>query len=412
MNKDSKLYQSVAKRLVDARVRVLTRYPFYGSLLMRMQVGMSKCGTAYTDMVRVVFDPEFVDRITEDQLEFVYCHEVLHAALNHCTRGKGLNNYVYNIACDIVVNSNILQSMGKSFFVVDGQKVMHKAPDNTEGYLHSAEEVYAMLMDKYGDLIKNFEDMLEKILKDFGKGFDQHDEWKSIPADSILADEWTAKVIKLASRISPYNLPHGVRQLAADYNRESQLDWKSVLREFVKAISETFDYSFVPPDRRFASADYILPSFSSEDVNTVENLWFVLDVSGSITKEVLSEALGEIRGVTNQFDNIKSRLSFFDDDVTEPVEFDDFEPIKELTPMGGGGTSFYSIFEYLRDHMSDRLPAAVIILTDGFAEYPPQSMALDVPVLWLIYDNEEDAPWGDSIHIKSFNIYDDSVLFP
>ncbi len=412
MNKDSKLYQSAAVRLKEAKVRILAKLPFYGSLIMRMQVGLAKCNTAYTDMQKIVFDPEFVDRITEEQLEFVYCHEVMHCALNHCTRGKTLNNYVYNIACDIVVNSNILQSMGKSFFVVDGQKVMHKAPDNTEGYLHSAEEVYDMLMNKYGDLIKNFEDMLERILKDFGKGFDQHDQWESIPADSILADEWAQRVIKLASTINPYSIPRGVRKIAADYTRESQLNWREVLREFVKAISETYDFTFLPPDRRFASADYIFPSFSSEDVNTVENLWFVLDVSGSISKETLSAAFGEIRGVTNQFDNIKSRLSFFDDDVSDPVEFDEFETIKELTPTGGGGTSFYSIFEYLKENMSDNLPAAVIIMTDGYAEYPPMSMALDIPVLWLIYDNREDAPWGDSIHIKSFNIHDDSVLFP
>lgn len=69
-------------------------------------------------------------------------------------------------------------------------------------------------------------------------------------------------------------------------------------------------------------------------------------------------------------------------------------------PVGGGGTSFGCIFKYMKEYFEDELPTAVIVLTDGYARYPAESKALDVPVLWIISGgNEEDAPWGVTIHI-------------
>ena len=53
---------------------------------------------------------------------------------------------VYNVAADIVVNSNIMNSLGISGIAICGCEVMHKIPDGKEGYKYSAEEVYEMLM--------------------------------------------------------------------------------------------------------------------------------------------------------------------------------------------------------------------------------------------------------------------------
>jgi hypothetical protein len=45
-------------------------------------------------------------------------------------------------------------------------------------------------------------------------------------------------------------------------------------------------------------------------------------------------------------------------------------------------------------------PAAIIIMTDGYAFYPKKEVALEIPVLWILIDNERDAPWGKSVHIQ------------
>ena len=60
------------------------------------------------------------------------------------------------------------------------------------------------------------------------------------------------------------------------------------------------------------------------------------------------------------------------------------------------------IIEYMREHMLEKLPTAVIILTDGYAKYPREEAALGVPVLWILVaeENETPAPWGTSVYLK------------
>ena len=68
------------------------------------------CGTAATDGKCIWFSPRFLNTINNRELEFVMMHEILHVVLQHCLRGVGLYAEQFNIACDIVVNSNILLS--------------------------------------------------------------------------------------------------------------------------------------------------------------------------------------------------------------------------------------------------------------------------------------------------------------
>ena len=155
------------------------------------------------------------------------------------------------------------------------------------------------------------------------------------------------------------------------------------------------------PDRRYRN-DFILPSFQ-ENVygDKVDKLWFLIDTSGSISDEALSEAYLEIRDSVEQIGNLSGELSFFDTDVTEPKPFESVEELSCCEPIGGGGTSFNAIFEYLADHYENDLPNAVIILTDGYADFPDEDAALGLPVMWIIIDSDVDAPWGECIHIES-----------
>lgn len=398
MEIDTELKRRVIKRLVDARVRLLIRSPFYGNLVMHLKFALASCGTAATNMRKIIFDPKFVDSIGDDELDFVLMHEVLHCALNHCIRGNGRNQYFFNIACDIVVNSNIMASLGVNDFTVDGAKAMHKTPDDIEGRLLSAEEVYDKLMDKYQALIRDVNDVISEVENDYGVCIDKHDIWKSVPLDDSLSDEWKKHVIDAAKKAGG-DTPPVVRKLLDDYSKESAVNWKEVLHDFIKVINDKHDYSFVPPDRRFSTGDFILPGLYELNSDKVEKLWFLIDSSGSISAQMLTDAFNEIRAAITQFEYLSGSLSFFDTKVTDPVEFESIDDLLKITPVGGGGTSFYNIFSYMKSHMTDELPTAIIILTDGYATYPKEEMALGVPVLWII-NNDEKAPWGTTVNIK------------
>lgn len=99
------------KRLMLSRMRILCNNGFYGLLLMHMIYSIDEsCETAATDGRRIFFGPRFLDELGDSELDFIMMHEILHVILQHCLRRGDRNNEQFNIACDIVVNSNILLS--------------------------------------------------------------------------------------------------------------------------------------------------------------------------------------------------------------------------------------------------------------------------------------------------------------
>lgn len=44
--------------------------------------------------------------------------------------------------------------------------------------------------------------------------------------------------------------------------------------------------------------------------------------------------------------------------------------------------------------MTDKPPASIIILTDGYAPFPQEKLAFGIPVLWLLNNENVDPPWG------------------
>ena len=135
-------------KLLTCRMRLLASHSFYGLLLAHTKFALDeKCETAYTDGKRIAFSPVFLESLSDEETEFVLMHEVLHIVLKHCIRGHDYNQEAFNIACDIVVNSNILKSFGDNYrrISIGGEPLMHLAPNGNPGHMYTAEEVYDML---------------------------------------------------------------------------------------------------------------------------------------------------------------------------------------------------------------------------------------------------------------------------
>ena len=150
--------KEAAWRLKQARLSLMAKHPFYGALLMKLRFALDEtCETVYTDGVRIGFSPEFLTGLSEEDLEFFLMHEVLHVVLGHpFRRQKQIKDLeLFDYACDIVVNSNILYSLygpgycynGFPDLWVGGKRLPHITPENKEGYLYTAEEVYALLKE-------------------------------------------------------------------------------------------------------------------------------------------------------------------------------------------------------------------------------------------------------------------------
>lgn len=387
---ESKIKKTV-ERMTNARACIIRDNPFFGHLAMRLSLACAPCGTACTDGSRLIFDPEFAVRMSDREMQFVILHEVLHCVLGHCLRGKALNSLLFNAACDIVVNSTILEMWGLDTIDIAGEEAMHLTPTMQEGRLFSAEEVYHMLLS----------DKSSPDTSGGNSGFDRHDLWQGICDKAQMKDRWNTHIrdaIRTCGGTS--GMPQRIRKLAESLDRRSGIDWRQLLHDFIQY--DLFDYSFLPPDRRYSAGDFFMPAYNADEENgSVKNIWICVDTSGSVTDRELSDVIAELLDAVRQA-GLSGKLSFFDSAVSEPTAFETEKELRKITPVGGGGTSFKAIFKYMRENMYHDLPRAVLIFTDGYAAWPAEEDAAGVPVLWLICaGGRADVPWGKAVMLPS-----------
>ena len=420
------------KRLLLSRMRILANNGFYGLLLMHMVYSLDEtCDTAYTDGERIAFSPAFMDDLTDAELDFVMMHEILHVALRHCKRTGNRDPYLFNIACDIVVNSNIMRSNddnAKSITLRKYGESMHRTPTDEEGHLFTAEEVYEMLVKKANKRKKSGSGQGDDKQEGNGsgrtdsqangrqngrgsgssktkeEGWDDHSRWKEDDGDSYDDDLWMARIKNAAEAVQ-------IREAATSCGKtpvfatrilkelqEGQIDWRVILQNFIQ--EEINDYSFSPPDRRFGESPFYLPDFNEKD-ERVKNVWFVVDTSGSMSDKAVTAAYSEICAAIEAFNgHLEGYVSFMEAAITEPVPFSNVEELMAIKPVGSGGTNFAAIFKYLDKYLMDEPPSYIVIITDGYDEFPKETAAQGLPVLWLINNDKVTPPWGKVARIK------------
>ena len=474
------------KRLMMARMKLLMKNGFYGLLLMHVKMGMSfEHETAWVVKgEKFCFNPEFLEKLNDTELEYVLMHLTFHLALKHLQRREGFNEESYDEAADIVANSNILNSYSgdEEFITLSGFGGVqpHFTPEGNEGADYTVEEVYQMVYVKEqaeaqddsddedsdekeegqdssgegdGDDKEDQEESedqgeeSEKSGKKEGdtgkakgketgrnqsqddsqngsgegdndehgkssstkggkspKGWDHHD--KDDSEDPISDAEWVGKIESVINAIKANerwgkkavgSIPALIERYIEEF-KNPQIDWRTVLDEFVQ--EEVVDYSFSPPDRRFDDSPFFLPDFNDTEF-TVKKILFMIDTSGSMSDAEITQCFSEIKGAIDQYNNkLEGWLGFFDAAVVDPIPFMDEEEFMIIRPQGGGGTRFDIIFEHIREKMEDDLPVSVVILTDGYAPYPEEAETMDIPVLWIITNEDVTPPWGRIARIK------------
>ena len=437
------------KRLLKSRLRILVNNGFYGLLLMHMTYAIDEnCETASTDGKRIYFGPDFLDELDDSELDFVMMHEILHVVLQHCLRYGDRDKEMFNVACDIVVNSNILLSEGNDIKFITLKKYgesMHITPNGDEGHKYTAEQVYEMLQDgsssksssgnkaakqgmqgnnskkQSGDDGEDIEGGGEGV--EGGKdgeegkegerggkgskeknGWDDHARWGTEKDNEMLKDVWAKRfqdayeAMKIREACKDRGLVPRFAERLFEELKKPQTDWRQILNEFIQ--EEIVDYSFSPPDRRYDDNPFFLPDFNEKDEHP-EDILFMIDTSGSMSDEMITAAYSEVKGAIDQYDGkLKGWLGYFDAAVIEPQYFENEEEFKVIRPKGGGGTDFKVIFDYIRENMQDKLPVCVIILTDGYAPFGCEEMAMGIPVLWLLNNQEIQPPWGKVARIE------------
>jgi predicted metal-dependent peptidase len=96
------------ERVRKARAALILARRFYGVLVSNVEPVLSRSvPTMATNGKQHFFNPEFVDSLTQEQLEAVQAHETEHDARHHSTRRGGRDPKKWNEACDYAINPDL-----------------------------------------------------------------------------------------------------------------------------------------------------------------------------------------------------------------------------------------------------------------------------------------------------------------
>ena len=340
---------------------------------------------------------EFIKKLDDKELAFVVLHETLHKAYRHMVTWKRLHDEDHrlaNLACDYVINLQ-LRDMDKDELLL----AMPKRPDGKP--LGAIDERFrGMNAKQIFDILKEEQD---EGGGGGGEGFDEHD-WEGASSLSEEEKKQLEKEVDQAIRqgiiAEQKVVGKGGGRMGRDLADlvEPKVDWREVLREFVKATCNAKDTSsWRRVNRRYLSSDIYMPSLIGERVG---HLVIGIDTSGSVGNAELAEFLSEVQSIAKDVHPDKVDLIYWDGEVAGHEEYSASQVdsiIDSTKPAGGGGTDPTCVMEYMKEKAIK--PEAIIMLTDGYIGNWGDEW--NAPILWTIVGNNRNyAPVGKTIHVK------------
>ena len=403
----ARLKKTTLDLMSQDRQKLLVRFPFTGSFVMRLEfvpVRDVRLNTAATDGSRIFFDISFCSKLNADERLFVMAHEAWHCVLMHMLRCQRRDPRRFNIATDMEVN-RMLKQEG----LLAPPWVLMPRTEWPTGL--SAEEMYERLpahppkpppMPKDGQFDKHVypgdgegDGGDDGYFKDqWGeKGIDP-DFKVSIPKD--LAEKIREKIIAAAQQTQrtrgdlPVHLESVVRAAL-----KPQIRWQEVLAQFVTSCYGG-SRRWLPPNRRHVGRGLYLQSSRKEMLRAV----VAVDTSGSTTND-LPRFFTELNSLLNTFGDYELTVIQCDCEIQDVSKFDSFNPMinTEWKTYGHGGTDFRPPFQYVSAH-SELQPSCMIYITDGCGPAPER--APQFPVLWLLTsDGDVPVSWGWKLRLES-----------
>jgi len=371
---------------------------YSGVMMMgKTEVIDSPSVTAYTNGVDKKYGRAFLNAVckTDAEVAGLVLHENLHIALRHMSHSLDLfkeNPKLANMAADYVVNSIITNMNEPDLAKLPEGGCYDKRFDNM-----NMREVYRILKKE----MEGNEGGGGGGNKDEGEGggsgdsssngdykFDEHDVGDLDPDDLRELDEQVDRALRegalLAGRLG-IELPRSITEMF-----EPQVDWREVLREFVTSSTKGRDeYTWRKFNRRLLPSDIYMPTLEDE---TVGEVVFAIDTSGSIDQNQLNEAASELAQICELVQPEAVRVLWWDTKVHGEQLFkpEDYSNIANLLkPKGGGGTRVGCVADYI--NKKSVKAECVIVFTDGYVESSP-TWEIAMPTLWLVTCNKSWTP--------------------
>lgn len=397
--------EEVLDRIITARVGLLLRHPFFGNMATRLRIVSAddKIPTAAVDGRNLYFNTQFFNAMDNKEIEFVIAHEILHMVFDHLTRREDRNPYLYNVACDYIVNNMLVRDR-----IGHKPKLVECFQDfKYEGW--TSEEVYDELYEN-----------AEKIdIDQLGEMLDEHFEWGEGPASDgegnddgkgkgkgqalsesekqKIKDEIKEAVMAAAQAAGAGNTPAEITRMIKELT-EPKMNWRQLLRQQIQSTIKS-DYTFIRPSRKGWQSGAILPGMNFEE--TID-LCVSIDMSGSIGDDQAKDFLSEVKGIMDEYKDYKITVWCFDTKVYNEKEFtaDGGDDLSDYEVIGGGGTDFMCNWTYMKDNGIE--PKKLIMFTDGYAwdSWGDPNYCDTLFVIHSHHDKNLEGPFGVTAHYE------------
>lgn len=383
-----------AKKLTRAKVGIILTQPFFATLMLKKNfIADETIDTANTNGKDIRYNPEFFDSLSNDELQGVICHELMHNTLLHHTRREGRDIKDWNKAADYAINPLLVDS---------GMKLPEWALLEDRFRNMSAESIYKVLagekqQQQPDDNQGQGNQQGGQNQPQNGQGNDPgkmggvedapvHSESELAEAEAQAKQE-LAQAVQIAKQQG--KLPAGIERMVAEV-MNPRIAWQEVLARFLDETAKN-DYSFSKPNPRYIGSGFILPSLHSVEMGEIV---LIVDTSGSIDEDLLKTFAGEMQEISSTF-NSSIRVIYVDSKFQgeQTIEPDD---VFELEPKGGGGTDFRPGFKYMDEN--DITPKAIVYFTDlACHDFPAEPSC---PVLWAKWgEYANEVPFGEVVQI-------------
>ena len=374
--------------------RLLMDEPFFAAISRRIDKTASFAIPTAGVMVNpetaqfeMLYNPTFFAGLTDAERRAVLKHEFYHVIFLHVTdrMPDGINPRLWNVATDLAINSHLnnLPEGG----LIPGQKPFENLPsgESAEWYLANLPDFQKESGGNTGDSAKPGEggesqpgeeggsqgtetESNEQSSDGIPDSLDDHSGWGSTSQEiKEIATERLKDIMRKASedcaRSNSWgSVSHSARTKILK-SLETKLDWKKVLRYFVKASQRANRSSSIKRiNRRYA---YVHPGRKS---NRVAKVAISIDQSGSVDDQMLSKFFAEL----NKLAEIAEFVVIpFDTRVDEDLVWTWKKGQKvEKERVMRGGTCFNAPTDYVNNHGGFD---GHIVLTDMCAPKPKAS---------------------------------------
>jgi predicted metal-dependent peptidase len=365
-------YRYGSSQSEQARNWFIGNFPLLGALAATFEIIEDKAlcqsldiSVAAINMERkeIYINPQA--QLNELEMRFVMAHEFLHAGLRHDVRASGRDPFLWNVACDYVVNGWLVE-MG-----------IGKMPDI--GILYdptlkneSSEAIYDRLIQErrrhpYRNTItlrgKNMGDMLDHPgWWKRGKGVELDEFYRSCLSQGLDLQEQLGRGYLSAGLIEE------IRALG-----QPPISWDVELAQW-------FDMHFPPTEKVRTYARLSRRQSSTPDIP--RPLWVknrpqqdyertfgvLLDTSGSMSKVMLAKALGAIASYSIARDVIAVRVVFCDAAAYDQGYMEPEEIAGRVKIHGRGGTILQPGIDLLDRAKDFPEQGPLLIITDGLCD--------------------------------------------